>query len=231
MTIKPTYEELEQRIKELEKENVERRRAEKELHVASDNLFNILASMEDGVYIVNQEYDIQYVNPAIEKEFGPIDKRKCYEYFHDREEVCPWCKNPEVFAGKTVRWEWYSFKNQRIYDLIDTPLKNSDGSLSKLEIFRDITEMKQAEEKIKQQAEFLNLVIESLPHPFCVIDASDYSIKLANSAAQVGDLSKNQTCQSLSHLVVQLQGDSPSFFFLGCNKLRREKTESLLRLL
>jgi len=44
MTIKLTYEELEQRINELEKGNVERRRAEKELHVASNNfsLFNIL---------------------------------------------------------------------------------------------------------------------------------------------------------------------------------------------
>jgi signal transduction histidine kinase len=50
-------------------------------------------------------------------------------------------------AGKTVRWEWYSLKNERTYDLIDTPLKNPDGSISKLEIFRDITERKRAEEE------------------------------------------------------------------------------------
>jgi PAS domain S-box-containing protein len=199
MPQKPTYEELEQRIKELEKENVERRRAEKELHVASDNLLNILASMEDGVYIVNQECDIQYVNPVLKKEFGPIDKRKCYEYFHDREEVCPWCKNPEVFAGKTVRWEWYSFKNQRTYDLIDTPLKNPDGSLSKLEIFRDITEMKQAAERIKQQAKFLKLVIDSIASPFYVIDVHDYSIKLANSVGQKDKILIGQTCYSFTH--------------------------------
>jgi len=41
-------------------------------------------------------------------------------------------------------------KKGKIFDLIDTPLKNPDGSISKLEIFRDITERKQAEEEIRK---------------------------------------------------------------------------------
>ena len=135
----------------------ERKRAEDALRIERDNLVNILESMEDGVYIVNQQYDIQYVNSALKKDFGSVEGRKCYEYFHDRKEVCPWCKNQEVFAGKTVRWEWYSFKNQRTYDLIDTLLKNPDGSISKLEIFRDITERKRMEEALERSEAFLNV--------------------------------------------------------------------------
>jgi PAS domain-containing protein len=34
--------------------------------------------MTDGVYIVNQEYDIKFVNPAITKEFGPFDGKTFY---------------------------------------------------------------------------------------------------------------------------------------------------------
>ena len=132
-------------------DETDRKRAEEELRLERDNLNHIFEAMEDGIYIANQQYDIQYVNPVLKKDFGIYEGRKCYEYFHDRTEVCPWCKNPDVFAGKTVRWEWYSFKNQRTYDLIDTPLKNPDGSISKLEIFRDITERKQAEDLIKTQ--------------------------------------------------------------------------------
>ena len=32
--------------------------------------------------------------------------------------------------------------------MIDSPLKNPDGSISKLEIFRDVTEFKQAEKEL-----------------------------------------------------------------------------------
>ena len=46
-----------------------------------------------------------------------------------------------------------SSKTNKTYDLIDTPLKNPDGSISKLEIFRDITKRKEMEEKIKAEKE------------------------------------------------------------------------------
>jgi len=126
----------------------ERKEAERELQLERDNLSNILNSMEDGVYIVDQNYDIEYLNPSLIKGFGPYDGRKCYNYFHDFNDICPWCKNQEVFQGKTVRWEWYSSKDQKTYDLIDSPFINPDGSLSKLEIFRDITERKEANDKL-----------------------------------------------------------------------------------
>ena len=53
--------------------------AEEALQRERDNLVKIFEAMEDGVYIANKEYDIQYVNPVLEKEFGPWKGRKCYE--------------------------------------------------------------------------------------------------------------------------------------------------------
>jgi len=123
----------------------ERKKSEEMLLSERNKLISVFKAMEDGVYIVNQQHDIQYVNPVLEEYFGDWHDQKCYQYFNNREEACPWCKNEEVFAGKTVRWEWCSFKNQKTYDLIETPLKNPDGSISKLKIFRDITERKTAE--------------------------------------------------------------------------------------
>ncbi len=83
------------------------------LSIERDNLINILNSMEDGVCIVNERHEITFVNPALEKHFGPISGRKCYQYFHSREAVCPWCKNREVMSGKSVRWEGYSEKTRK----------------------------------------------------------------------------------------------------------------------
>jgi len=42
-------------------------------------------------------------------------------------------------------------------------------------------------------------VLESLAYPFYVIDINDYTIKIANSAARLGNPSGNTTCYALSH--------------------------------
>jgi len=175
--------EMRQRIAELEALETERKRAEEALRREKDNVISILDAMEDGVYIVNQRYDIEYVNPALKKEFGPFEGRKCYEYFHDRKEVCPWCKNQDVFAGKTVRWEWYSFKNQKTYDLIDTPLRNPDGSISKLEILRDITERKQAEETLRESEERYHAIFEQAADSIVLVDAETGALVEFNDRA------------------------------------------------
>ena len=129
----------------------ERKKQAEIVRLQLDNLTRILDSMEDGVYISDHNYDLQYVNPTLVREFGPFEGRKCYEYFNDRKDSCPWCQNPEVFqTGQSIRWEWTSPKNGKIYDLIGTVIHNPDGSRSKLEIFRDITARKVYEEHLQR---------------------------------------------------------------------------------
>lgn len=58
---------------------------------------------------------------------------------------------------------------------------------------------RKAEAALKKQSGFLNSVLESLSHPFYVVDAKDYSIKLANSAALKSGVSGESTCHALTH--------------------------------
>ncbi|NOQ21390.1 MAG: PAS domain S-box protein [Candidatus Aegiribacteria sp.] len=80
------------------------------------------------------------------------------------------------------------------------PIRNEEGNvIGTVMVFRDITESKLAEEQIQQQKDFLDSVLKSLTHPFYVIDVNDYTIKLANSAAMLGNLSETATCYALTH--------------------------------
>ena len=53
------------------------------------------------------------------------------------------------------------------------------------------------------QRKFLMNVLESMPNPFYVIDPTDYTIKLANSASGFSELTGKSTCYALTHHMAQ----------------------------
>jgi PAS domain S-box-containing protein len=122
-------------------------------------LYNILSSMQEGVYIINSDFDFEFTNSALEDEFGSPAGRKCYEYFHDLAHPCPWCDIDKILNGETVRWESYFKQTNKTYDLISTPIINADGSVSKLEIFRDISERKRDEELLKRDKDIFEKLV------------------------------------------------------------------------
>lgn len=64
---------------------------------------------------------------------------------------------------------------------------------------KEIEERKVAEAETVRQNELVQNTIESLSHPFYVINADNYVIQMANSAANFGELSEKSTCYSLTH--------------------------------
>ncbi|MCP3872787.1 MAG: PAS domain S-box protein, partial [Desulfobacteraceae bacterium] len=162
-------------------EITERKQAEENLISEHNRLNSILDVIPSGIYIVSQQGNIEYVNPAIQEAFGPVNGQKCYEYFHDLTHHCPWCKNKDVFSGKSVRWEWYSEKNQKYYDLFDAPIMNVDGSISKFEISNDITALKLSEKKIKRSEEKYRSILHSMKDA-AYICSQDFKIEYMNPA-------------------------------------------------
>ncbi len=116
-------------------------------------IINILNFMENFVYIINQQYIIEYANPSLINKFGDSKNKKCYEYFNARSEKCHLCKMSEVLKGNIVRSEWFSNDLNRNYDVIESPLKKTDGTIAKLSILRDITYRNQFEKSTKVSEE------------------------------------------------------------------------------
>jgi len=66
-------------------------------------------------------------------------------------------------------------------------------------LMSEIAGHKKTESKLRQQNDFLNCVLASLTHPFYVIDANDYTIKIANAAMKLPKLSERITCYEATH--------------------------------
>ncbi len=123
-----------------------------------DMITAILDAFEDGIYVMNKDLVVEYMNSAMIAGFGQGVGKKCHQLLNQSEEKCPWCLSDEVFAGKTVRREVYVPLVDKTYYLTEIPFENADGSLSKLSIYHDITKRKQQEEKLRaSEEEFKNL--------------------------------------------------------------------------
>jgi PAS domain S-box-containing protein/diguanylate cyclase (GGDEF)-like protein len=147
-------------IDALAQEIKDRERSQLSLQREKDNLSNVLEAMEDGVHIVDRDFNVVYVNTALQRDFGPYEGLKCYQYFHDRDQPCKDCHIHRVFSGKPVRIEWYSPKTGKTYELFDTALTNADGTACKLEIFRDVTKRKEAERSLVEGEERYRVLAE-----------------------------------------------------------------------
>jgi len=122
----------------------------------------IFEAMVDQVYVTDESFNILYMNDVMTKNFGQGIGKKCYQIINRRDEVCPWCRAREVFTGKTIHWEHHIPNSDQAYEVIEFPLHSSDGTISKVSIFRDITERKRREEELKTSEEDYKRLFENV---------------------------------------------------------------------
>ena len=171
------------------------------------NLFqNIIDILPYFVMVVDEDHEIIIINDnvkkALEHEKGPIIGSYCPRLIHGTDEPFPGCPLEEsIVQGGAVTKELYDpfygkWITSAIYPLL---YKSKNDKRLYLHIVYDISELKKAEETILEQNLFLTSILDSLSQPFYVIDADDYTIKLANSAANFGELNDKSKCYRLTH--------------------------------
>ncbi|MCG8564126.1 MAG: PAS domain S-box protein, partial [Desulfobacterales bacterium] len=107
------------------------------------NLLDALDAFQDGIYIVNEDYTVAYMNRFMRELFGEGVGKKCHQVLIHRETPCEWCRHARVFSrGKPHQTEIYLKGLDRSFAVSEIPVENRDGSRSKLSIYRDITTAK-----------------------------------------------------------------------------------------
>ncbi|MFW6334479.1 MAG: PAS domain-containing sensor histidine kinase [Desulfosalsimonas sp.] len=122
----------------------------------------ILETIEDGIYVIDQNYNVEYMNRRMIELFGEGIGKKCHRLINNSETLCPWCRAPEVFSGSRLYWELYVPRADKTFGLTELPLKNPDGSVSKLSILKDITKQKKREAQLAASEERYQNLFENV---------------------------------------------------------------------
>ena len=145
----------------------------------------ILEAFDDGIYVMNQDLVVEYMNSAMIAEFGDGIGKKCHELVNQTDEKCPWCRSDEIFEGKKISREVYVPVVDKTYYLTELPFENEDGSILKLSVYRDITERKNREEMLRASEEdFTNL----FEHVACGVFISSKEGKFLNANRALLDM-------------------------------------------
>ena len=154
MTKAPTYEELKQRVQELEKQAGERKKQEQTVTDSIEEKEIILNSLVEHVVHQDTEMRVLWANRAAcesvnltrEQLFG----RFCYEIWPGRSDPCPDCPlKKAIQTGQPEEVEKYT-PDGRAWFIRGCPVQDAAGKLiGAIEVTLDITDRKQAEQELR----------------------------------------------------------------------------------
>ena len=132
-----------------------RARAEEKIKEGERFLLSIFSSIQDGISILDKDYNIVRVNPAMEKWYAhnmPLVGKKCYEAYHCRSTQCEICPSRDTLRTGKAAYEVVpksgpGGKMVGYMDLYSFPLVDAvtGKMIGIIEYIRDITERKRAE--------------------------------------------------------------------------------------
>lgn len=145
----------------LESEIAERSRAEEELRKAVTAIADekakseaVIAAIADGISIQDKDFRVLYQNPYHRKMVGDHVGELCYRAYQHRDTVCEGCHLAVTFIdGKIHRREQSreTADGLRYYEIISSPVLNAAGEvIAGIELVREITDRKRAEEELKR---------------------------------------------------------------------------------
>jgi PAS domain-containing protein len=149
----------------LKRNEMDRMRMAEELLKERNKLETIIESMGDGLDIVDKDFKIQFMNKNFLKLFGKEAVGKtCYEIYTGRDSPCDEC--PVVKGIEEAGILEINALQDKTFLVTHSPFKNMDGTVSILEIFKDITERKELEQKLLMSERFtaLNHFCSTLAH-------------------------------------------------------------------
>jgi len=189
-----------------------RKEAEENLHESEEKYRSMMEAMSDPVYICSSDYRIAYMNPAMIKRTGrDAEGELCHKVIHEGDEKCSWCVHDKIQRGERCEMEVVSPKDDRFFHISHSPIFHADGAISKMTIFRDITDLKRKEAALKESEKRHRFLTENVSDGVCIVQ--DGKFQFVNPALS----------SILGYSADQLIDMDPIALFHGNHKQRWKK--------
>ncbi len=200
----------------LHQEIIERIKAEKSISEAEEKFRTLVEFSLVGIYIIQDEKFI-YTNPKFEEIFGYAPDEfigvNVYDTVHpDYIEAVRGNIKKRVDTTETdVQYSFKAFRKDR--KVIDVEVRGTkmmyEGRTAIIGTLQDVTERKRAEDALKEQEEFLRVVLNSNPSFIYVKDWEGRFVLVNDALAE--EFSKNPA-EITGKTVVDLAGDRVGVF-------------------
>jgi PAS domain S-box-containing protein len=174
-----------ERVKEKRRLQAEREHFEKKLMQASDEWRRTFDSLKDGIMLLDRNFNIIKANRSISILSGfdikEIVGKKCFEVIHNTDEPPEWCPVSNMLGEKThIEAEFYEpLLKRHLYVELIPVFDEQDRLTQYIHTFKDITEKKTLQRKLRNTVETIYRVYECSPYPIGIL-TPDYRFKYIN---------------------------------------------------
>jgi len=109
-------------------------------------------SMEDGIYIVSDDYRIHFMNKALVDLVGNHIGDLCYNAIFGLDNPCPWSVMDAIKHESCGFQEYHLPKLGKTFQVRSFPIRRRNGAIGKLGQLRDITKTKKLEDQVQDYA-------------------------------------------------------------------------------
>ncbi|MFH1691969.1 MAG: PAS domain S-box protein [Candidatus Omnitrophota bacterium] len=165
----------------------------------------VLDVTKTGLDIIDEDFNIRFVNTSWAKVYGDYVGKKCYEYFMGRSSVCPKCGLKKAFETKrpVVTQEVLAREGNRRVEVTSIPFQDENGDWLVAEVNLDITERLEVEKQLEENKEYAELLFNLVPSAIFTLDLEKRIVKWNKKAEELTGYSAEEAVGQKCFLFAQ----------------------------